>query len=206
MFAHTQSISTRIWNMKNIMQNEIHKFAVCLLSSDLAVANSNCLDGFPLLRSKNWNITFPHRNKLGRIITEVTRGPWIKTPVKWYITISRPSRCHMRFKLTGSKPGPVLILKKWLSGRQKRFYCIDVLRDLMLPACALHCKRIVTIIIKMAVVIPYCMYVPPKNRKCGLYCAVEHAVADCADCIRFEKKESSMNSADWKNWKHFFIQ
>ncbi len=82
-----------------IMHNEIHKFAVCCLSRDLAVSNSNRLNGFPLFCSRNWNITYPHRNKPELIITEVTSGTWIKTPVEWYITINPQSCCRMRFKV-----------------------------------------------------------------------------------------------------------
>jgi hypothetical protein len=52
------------------------------------------------------------------------------------------------------------------------------------------------IMIKTAVMTPYCMYEPPKNRKYGLYCAVEQVVADCAACIGFEIKENSIKPAD----------
>ena len=37
------------------------------------------------------------------------------------------------------------------------------------------------------------MYEPPKNRKYGLYWAVEQLVADCAACNRFVRKETITN-------------
>ncbi len=40
-------------------------------------------------------------------------------------------------------------------------------------------------------VIPYGVHDPLKKQKYALYCAAEHAVADCVDCIRFEIKKAA---------------
>ncbi len=126
------------------------------------VANSNCLCALSLFRSRNWNITFPHRTWTNHY--RMTRGFGIKIPIRLFCSFRNP----------------------------------------MLAACAPNCERMATIIlINIAVVFPHRMYEPPKNRKYGLCCAVEHTIADWANCIGFEIRGRRMNPSDWRIWEYF---
>ena len=131
---------------------------------------------------------------------------WKETPIQTKITINFWEGCNMYLQILQLKweePVTTLVLQKrfscsawdmwglaqWSGGTWMHWCERDSEGGQTSAARAVHCRRAATISTPMTVKTPYCKYEPPKNRKCSLYWAFEHLVADCMACSRFVMNE-----------------